>query len=46
MPLAILASWSVQDKVKEYLIFMLLLETGMLRRLRRPRSFLFYVFGK
>ena len=30
MPLAVLASWSVRERVKEYLIFMLLLETGML----------------
>jgi len=30
MPLAILASWPVKDRVKEYLIFMLLLQTGML----------------
>src|SRR5215813_3315511 len=29
-PLAILASWSIHDRVKEYFIFMLLLETGMI----------------
>ena len=44
MPLAILASWSVQDKVKEYLIFMLLLETGMLGAFVALDLFLFYVF--
>ena len=30
MPLAILASWTVTEKIKEYLVCMLLLETGML----------------
>jgi len=44
MPLSILASWSVQDKVKEYLIFMLLLETGMLGAFVALDLFLFYVF--
>ena len=44
MPLAILASWSVQDKVKEYLVFMLLLETGMLGAFVALDLFLFYVF--
>ena len=44
MPLAILASWSVQDKVKEYLIFMLLLETGMLGAFVALDLLLFYVF--
>src|SRR5215475_11733100 len=29
-PLAVLASWSIHDRVKEYFIFMLLLETGMI----------------
>ena len=43
-PIAILASWSVQDKVKEYLIFMLLLETGMLGAFVALDLFLFYVF--
>src|SRR4051794_1830078 len=28
-PLAILCSWSITDRAKEYFIFMLLLETGM-----------------
>ncbi len=44
MPLAILASWSVKDKVKEYLILMLLLETGMLGAFVALDLFLFYVF--
>jgi NADH-quinone oxidoreductase subunit M len=44
MPLAILASWSVRERVKEYLIFMLLLETGMLGAFVALDLFLFYVF--
>ena len=44
MPLALLASWSVRDKVKEYLIFMLLLETGMLGAFVALDLVLFYVF--
>jgi NADH-quinone oxidoreductase subunit M len=44
MPLAILASWSVQEKVKEYLFFMLVLETGMLGAFLALDLFLFYVF--
>lgn len=44
MPIAILASWSIKDKVKEYLIFMLLLETGMLGAFVALDLFLFYVF--
>src|SRR4029450_2429650 len=44
MPIAILASWSVTEKVKEYLIFMLLLETGMLGAFVALDLFLFYVF--
>jgi NADH-quinone oxidoreductase subunit M len=44
MPIAILASWSVHDKVKEYLFFMLLLETGMLGAFVALDLFLFYVF--
>ncbi|HWH79172.1 MAG TPA: NADH-quinone oxidoreductase subunit M [Candidatus Binatus sp.] len=44
MPLAILASASVQEKIKEYLIFMLLLETGMLGAFVALDLFLFYVF--
>jgi NADH-quinone oxidoreductase subunit M len=44
MPLAILASWTVKDKVKEYLFFMLLLETGMLGAFVALDLVLFYVF--
>jgi NADH-quinone oxidoreductase subunit M len=44
MPIAILASWSVTQRVKEYLIFMLLLETGMLGAFVALDLFLFYVF--
>jgi NADH-quinone oxidoreductase subunit M len=44
MPLAILASWSVQERVKEYLVCMLLLETGMLGAFVALDLFLFYVF--
>jgi NADH-quinone oxidoreductase subunit M len=44
MPIAILASWSVKDNVKEYLFFMLTLETGMLGAFVALDLFLFYVF--
>ena len=44
MPIAILASRSVTEKVKEYLIFMLLLETGMVGAFVALDLFLFYVF--
>ena len=44
MPLAILASWPVQEKIKEYLFFMLVLETGMLGAFVALDLFLFYVF--
>jgi NADH-quinone oxidoreductase subunit M len=44
MPVAILASWSVLNRLKEYLIFMLLLETGMLGAFVALDLFLFYVF--
>ena len=44
MPLVILASFSVKEKIKEYLIFMLLLETGMLGAFVALDLFLFYVF--
>jgi len=44
MPLAVLASWPVQEKLKEYLFFMLLLETGMLGAFLALDLFLFYVF--
>jgi NADH-quinone oxidoreductase subunit M len=45
MPIVILSSWtSVQKKVKEYLIFMLLLETGIIGVFVSLNLFLFYVF--
>jgi NADH-quinone oxidoreductase subunit M len=44
MPIAILASWSVKDRIKEYLFFMLVLETGMLGAFVALDLFLFYVF--
>ncbi len=44
MPIAILGSWSVKDKIKEYLFFMLILETGMLGAFVALDLFLFYVF--
>jgi NADH-quinone oxidoreductase subunit M len=44
MPLVILASWPVQDKVKEYVVCMLLLETGMLGAFVALDLVLFYVF--
>ena len=44
MPLAIVASWSVQERIKEYLFFMLVLETGMLGAFVALDLFLFYVF--
>ena len=43
-PLAILASWSIHDRLKEYFIFMLLLETGMIGVFTSLDFFLFYVF--
>ncbi|HKA33460.1 MAG TPA: NADH-quinone oxidoreductase subunit M [Candidatus Binatia bacterium] len=44
VPIAILASWTIHDKVKEYLFFMLVLETGMIGTLVALDLFLFYVF--
>ncbi|HEY7317434.1 MAG TPA: NADH-quinone oxidoreductase subunit M [Candidatus Binatia bacterium] len=44
MPIVILASWTVKDKTKEYLFFMLILETGMLGAFVALDLFLFYVF--
>jgi NADH-quinone oxidoreductase subunit M len=43
-PLAILASWSISDRVQEYFIFMLVLETGMIGVFAALDLFLFYVF--
>ena len=44
MPVAILASWTIHNRFKEYLIFMLLLEIGMLGAFIAIDLFLFYVF--
>ncbi len=44
-PVVILSSWSaVTDKVKEYHVFLLLLQTGMLGAFTAIDLFLFYVF--
>src|SRR5215831_6430951 len=43
-PLAVLASWSIHDRLKEYFIFILLLETGMIGVFASLDLFLFYVF--
>ena len=43
-PITILASWTIRERIKEYLFFMLLLETGMLGALVALDLFLFYVF--
>ena len=45
MPIAILSSWTyIKKRVKEYLIFMLLLETGIIGVFVSLNLFLFYVF--
>ena len=45
VPIVLLASWSyIKDRIKEYLIFMLLLETGILGVFLSLNLFLFYVF--
>jgi NADH-quinone oxidoreductase subunit M len=43
-PIALLASWTLSYRLKEYLFFMLILETGMLGALVAFDLFLFYVF--
>jgi NADH-quinone oxidoreductase subunit M len=43
-PIVILASWAVEERVKEYLFFMLVLESGMLGAFVALDLFLFYVF--
>jgi NADH-quinone oxidoreductase subunit M len=43
-PLAILASYAIQDRVREYFVFMLLLETGMIGVFSSLDLFLFYIF--
>jgi NADH-quinone oxidoreductase subunit M len=44
MPLAILASWTIQEKVRSYLFFMLLLEVGMIGVFISLDLVLFYAF--
>jgi NADH-quinone oxidoreductase subunit M len=45
VPIVLLSSWSyIRDRIKEYLIFMLLLETGILGVFLSLNLFLFYVF--
>ena len=45
MPIAVISSWSaIGTKIKEYLIFMLVLETGILGVFVSLNLFLFYVF--
>ena len=45
MPITILSSWTyIQKKIKEYLIFMLMLETGIIGVFVALNLFLFYVF--
>ncbi|CAH2032213.1 NADH-quinone oxidoreductase subunit M [Trichlorobacter ammonificans] len=45
MPIAVLSTWTaVEDKVKEYMICLLLLETGMLGAFIALDLFLFYIF--
>jgi len=45
LPIVLLSSWSyIADRIKEYLIFMLLLETGILGVFLSLNLFLFYVF--
>lgn len=44
MPLSVIASWHVTKRVREYMIFMLVLETGMLGVFVSFDMFLFYLF--
>jgi NADH-quinone oxidoreductase subunit M len=45
MPIIVLSGWGdVHKRVKEYMVFMLLMETGMLGALVATDLFLFYVF--
>lgn len=44
MPVSILASWSIEEKVKSYMCFMLLLEIGMIGVFISLDLILFYVF--
>ena len=44
MPISVLASWHVTKRVREYMIFMLVLETGMIGVFVSLDMFLFYLF--
>jgi NADH-quinone oxidoreductase subunit M len=44
MPIAVLASWQIEDRVKPYFIFLLALDTGMLGVFTALDLFLFYLF--
>ncbi len=44
MPIAVLASWHITKRVPQYMIFMLVLETGMLGVFFALDMFLFYLF--
>ncbi|MFN0088501.1 MAG: NADH-quinone oxidoreductase subunit M [Blastocatellia bacterium] len=44
MPISVLASWHIEKRVREYMMFMLILETGMLGVFVSWDMFLFYVF--
>jgi NADH-quinone oxidoreductase subunit M len=44
MPLGVLASWSIEKRVKPYFVFLLALETGMLGVFSALDLFLFYLF--
>lgn len=44
MPIAVLASWHVTKRVREYMLFMLILETGMIGVFVSLDMFLFYIF--
>lgn len=44
MPLAVLASWSIEQKLRPYMFFMLLLEVGMIGVFVSLDLILFYIF--
>jgi NADH-quinone oxidoreductase subunit M len=44
MPIAVLASWHIEDRVKPYFMFLLALDTGMLGVFTALDLFLFYLF--
>ncbi len=44
MPISVLASWHIEKRVREYMVFMLVLETGMIGVFVSFDMFLFYLF--